>query len=181
MRLRNIPRAEGVLEACKEVVKNPAGQKSRWHELFQNQNPVHIEIGMGKGQFLLTLPNGIRISIHRHRTVLQRFAAGSGKVPASFRKPQGSSFQYSFSSAWTQEICRKSLPRARLKKSISTFPIPGQKPDMQEGASLPGSFSVFMPKYCLPAEQWNSKQTTVLFLTSPKKRYRNPPSSLWTA
>lgn len=76
MRLRNIPRAEGVLEACKEVVKNPAGQKSRWHELFQNQNPVHIEIGMGKGQFLLTLaernPDINYIGIERYSSVLLR-------------------------------------------------------------------------------------------------------------
>ena len=76
MRLRNIPRAEGVLEACKEVVKNPARQKSRWHELFQNQNPVHIEIGMGKGQFLLTLaernPDINYIGIERYSSVLLR-------------------------------------------------------------------------------------------------------------
>ena len=76
MRLRNIPRAEGVLEACKEVVKNPAGQKNRWHELFQNQNPVHIEIGMGKGQFLLTLaernPDINYIGIERYSSVLLR-------------------------------------------------------------------------------------------------------------
>ena len=55
MRLRNIPRAESVLEACKEVVKNPESLCGHWNQEFQNERPLHIEIGMGKGQFLLTL------------------------------------------------------------------------------------------------------------------------------
>ena len=55
MRLRNIPRAESVLEACKEVVKNPESLCGHWNQEFQKEQPLHIEIGMGKGQFLLTL------------------------------------------------------------------------------------------------------------------------------
>ncbi|KAF1299085.1 tRNA (guanosine(46)-N7)-methyltransferase TrmB [Enterococcus sp. JM4C] len=34
------------------VVQNPEEWKGRWHERFGNQNPIHIEIGTGKGQFL---------------------------------------------------------------------------------------------------------------------------------
>ena len=48
MRLRNIPRAEGVLNDCKEVVKNGTDFKGNWQNVFNNTNPIHIEIGMGK-------------------------------------------------------------------------------------------------------------------------------------
>lgn len=76
MRLRNIPRAESVLNECKEVVKNEAEHRGTWQKLFGNTNPVHIEIGMGKGQFLLTLarrnPQINYIGIERYSSVLLR-------------------------------------------------------------------------------------------------------------
>lgn len=76
MRLRNIPRAGSVLKECKEVVKNETGCRGKWREVFGNTNPVHIEIGMGKGKFLLTLAGknpGINyIGIERYSSVLLR-------------------------------------------------------------------------------------------------------------
>ncbi|MGM9886548.1 MULTISPECIES: tRNA (guanosine(46)-N7)-methyltransferase TrmB [unclassified Lactococcus] len=35
------------------VVENPADFKGRWSERFGNQNPIHIEIGSGKGAFIV--------------------------------------------------------------------------------------------------------------------------------
>lgn len=76
MRLRNIPRAESVLNECKEVVKNESEYRGRWHEVFGSSYPIHIEIGMGKGQFLLTLarqnPQINYIGIERYSSVLLR-------------------------------------------------------------------------------------------------------------
>lgn len=76
MRLRNIPRAESVLKECKEVVKNEADYQGKWCEVFGNTNPVHMEIGMGKGQFLLALaaqnPKINYIGIERYSSVLLR-------------------------------------------------------------------------------------------------------------
>ncbi len=76
MRLRNIPRAKSVLNECKEVVKNEADCCGSWRETFGNTNPIHIEIGMGKGQFLLTLasqkPEINYIGIERYSSVLLR-------------------------------------------------------------------------------------------------------------
>lgn len=76
MRLRNIPRAGSVLDGCKEVVKNEKEYRGRWHEVFGNARPIHIEIGMGKGQFLLTLakenPQINYIGIERYSSVLLR-------------------------------------------------------------------------------------------------------------
>lgn len=42
MRLRNIPRAESVLEACKEVVKDPESLRGDWNQTFKKEQPLHI-------------------------------------------------------------------------------------------------------------------------------------------
>ena len=56
MRLRNIPRAENTLKNSEMVIKEPFSFKSQWQNtIFQNSQPIHIEIGMGKGQFILEL------------------------------------------------------------------------------------------------------------------------------
>ena len=77
MRLRNIPRAEGVLKDCPQVIKNETDYRGRWaQEVFSDTHPLHIEIGMGKGQFLLTLatrnPYINYIGIERYSSVLLR-------------------------------------------------------------------------------------------------------------
>lgn len=77
MRLRNIPRADSVLSACPLVIKNESSCRQRWAlEIFGNNHPIHIEIGMGKGQFILSLardnPHINYIGIERYSSVLLR-------------------------------------------------------------------------------------------------------------
>lgn len=55
MRLRNIPGAESALREYPTFVDNPVSYKGRWKERFGNDNPIHIEIGCGKGRFINTL------------------------------------------------------------------------------------------------------------------------------
>jgi tRNA (guanine-N7-)-methyltransferase len=53
MRLRNKPWAgEFIAEHSDYAISNPENYKGRWHEVFGNHNPIHIEVGTGKGQFL---------------------------------------------------------------------------------------------------------------------------------
>ncbi|WP_455055669.1 tRNA (guanosine(46)-N7)-methyltransferase TrmB [Merdimonas faecis] len=91
MRLRNIPRAESVLRECKEVVKNASEHKNCWKKVFGNDHPVHIEIGMGKGQFLLALarrnPEINYIGIERYSSVLLRAVEKYEKLSADTQKP----------------------------------------------------------------------------------------------
>lgn len=76
MRLRNIPGADDVIRQHPIAIKNETEQKGKWNQVFGNENPIHIEIGMGKGQFLLTLakqnPNTNYIGIERYSSVLLR-------------------------------------------------------------------------------------------------------------
>ncbi len=41
------------MEACEHLwVKEPELAKGNWHKLFNNNNPIHLEIGCGKGKFI---------------------------------------------------------------------------------------------------------------------------------
>lgn len=55
MRLRNIPGAESALREYPTFVDNPVSYNGRWKDRFGNDNPIHIEIGCGKGRFINTL------------------------------------------------------------------------------------------------------------------------------
>ena len=76
MRLRNIPRARSTIEAHQDVIKEAEKQKGCWEKVFGNTAPIHIEIGMGKGRFLLQMaagnPNVNYIGIERYSSVLLR-------------------------------------------------------------------------------------------------------------
>ncbi len=76
MRLRNIPGADDVIQRHPIAVKQEKECRGAWQRLFGNENPIHIEIGMGKGQFLLTLakqhPEINYIGIERYSSVLLR-------------------------------------------------------------------------------------------------------------
>ena len=55
MRLRNVPGAREVMVENEYVFTEPEGMCGTWKEVFGNDNPIHIEIGMGKGTFITTL------------------------------------------------------------------------------------------------------------------------------
>lgn len=76
MRLRNITGSREVIGDSPYVVHEPKEERGRWQELFQNEQPIQIEIGMGKGKFLYTLAKnhpGINyIGIEKYSSVLLR-------------------------------------------------------------------------------------------------------------
>lgn len=76
MRLRNVKGArEGLVESV-YVIDEPKENKGKWREIFGNDNPLHIEIGMGKGKFITELalknPNINYIGIEKFSSVLIR-------------------------------------------------------------------------------------------------------------
>ena len=76
MRLRNIPGAGEVIDNSPYCIKEPVALKGKWHEFLGNDKPVHIEIGMGKGRFIMDLarlnPDINYIGIERYTSVLLR-------------------------------------------------------------------------------------------------------------
>ena len=76
MRLRNVPGARDVMAANEYVFTEPEGMAGTWSQVFGNNNPVHIEIGMGKGRFITTLagmnPDINYVGIEKYSSVLLR-------------------------------------------------------------------------------------------------------------
>ena len=74
MRLRHITGSEDYVAQSEFVVHEPEKNKGQWHTFFGNDHPIHVEIGMGKGQFIeqmaLTHPEINYIGIERYDTVL---------------------------------------------------------------------------------------------------------------
>lgn len=53
MRLRYKPWAEDFIKSHPEIVlPNPESYKGNWESVFSNDQPIHIEVGTGKGQFI---------------------------------------------------------------------------------------------------------------------------------
>lgn len=76
MRLRNITGSREVIGDSIYVVHEIEEAKGKWAEIFGNKNPMHIEIGMGKGQFIHTLakanPDVNYVGIEKYSSVLLR-------------------------------------------------------------------------------------------------------------
>ncbi len=76
MRLRNIPRADEVIAAHPAAIKNECEYHGHWNMIFGNAHPIRIEIGMGKGQFILNMARNYPaynfIGIERYSSVLLR-------------------------------------------------------------------------------------------------------------
>ncbi|GIN88151.1 tRNA (guanine-N(7)-)-methyltransferase [Heyndrickxia sporothermodurans] len=54
MRLRHKPWAkEKLMQYPQYVIQNPEEKKGKWRNVFNNENPIHIEVGTGKGQFIV--------------------------------------------------------------------------------------------------------------------------------
>ncbi len=53
MRLRNVKNKEQILNRCPLLISDPANYKGKWKEVFGNDHSIYIEIGMGKGNFIL--------------------------------------------------------------------------------------------------------------------------------
>ncbi|MDR2546675.1 MAG: tRNA (guanosine(46)-N7)-methyltransferase TrmB [Lachnospiraceae bacterium] len=76
MRLRNITGSEELIKASRYFIEEPSDCLGKWQGFFANTNPVHIEIGMGKGQFITEMarnnPAVNFIGIERYPSVLYR-------------------------------------------------------------------------------------------------------------
>ena len=76
MRLRNIRGSKDVIASCPFVVQEPESCRGRWAEIFGNENPIHIEVGMGKGRFIIDMaklhPEINYIGIEKYSSVLVR-------------------------------------------------------------------------------------------------------------
>ena len=76
MRLRNVKNKEEILNNSKYLVKDYDKHIGNWNKLFKNNNPIYIEIGMGKGKFIREnakkYPNINFIGIEKYDSVVAK-------------------------------------------------------------------------------------------------------------
>ena len=76
MRLKNVKGAKEKIENSDYIVLNPEKYKGKYNKLFENERPIHLEIGMGKGSFIIEMakknPNINFIGIEMFDSVIVR-------------------------------------------------------------------------------------------------------------
>lgn len=84
MRLKHVKGANEIIEKGKYYVEDATNYMGKWKEVFQNDNPIYIEIGMGKGDFIienaLRYPNINFIGIEKFDSVLVRAIQKSNEL-----------------------------------------------------------------------------------------------------
>lgn len=76
MRLRNVKNAKEIVNNSNYVINNPEDYIGNYKKIFNNNNPINIEIGMGKGNFIIGMaekyPNTNFIGIEKYESVMVR-------------------------------------------------------------------------------------------------------------
>lgn len=84
MRLKHVKNADKVVESGVYYVNDPKQHKGSWKNIFKNNNPIYIEIGMGKGDFIienaLKYPNINFIGIEMYDSVMIRAVQKSNEL-----------------------------------------------------------------------------------------------------
>lgn len=55
MRYNVVRNAHNIIESSSYIVKNPENYKGKWQSLFNNNNPINLELGMGRGSFIIEM------------------------------------------------------------------------------------------------------------------------------
>lgn len=124
MRLRNIPIAKEVIAESDRVIKEEKEKKGNWKQVFGNDHPLRIEVGMGKGQFIILMaqqnPDVNYIGIERYDSVLLRaiqklermekkpenlrfLCVDARELPEIFSKGEVDRIYLNFSDPWPKE------------------------------------------------------------------------------
>ncbi len=76
MRLRNLKNTYELINECDFLVKSPDEYIGKWKSLFNNDHPIHLEIGMGKGKFIyemaLNNPDINFVGLEKYDNVMAR-------------------------------------------------------------------------------------------------------------
>ena len=84
MRLKNVKGANEIIIKGTYYVDNPQNYKGNWNKYFNNANPIYIEIGMGKGDFIIEnakrYPNINFIGIEKYDSVIVRAIQKSNEL-----------------------------------------------------------------------------------------------------
>ena len=128
MRLRNVTGSREMIAGSRFVVHEPAAQKGKWCEVFGNDCPIHIEIGMGKGRFMMELaaanPRINYVGIEKYSTVLLRAVqkmeaqGGRGDLRGVWQGRGGADLPELLRSLAEGQACQETSPVAAVSSAV---------------------------------------------------------------
>ena len=86
MRYNYVKDAESILKNSEYLIKNPENYKGKWNTLFGNNNPICLELGMGRGSFIIEMSkkypkiNFIGLELDKNQTATAINNIGSKKI-----------------------------------------------------------------------------------------------------
>lgn len=164
MRLRNIRGAQEIIESCSWVIQEPQKQKGCWSQVFGSGNPIHIEVGMGKGRFLMDMakahPEIDYVGIEMYDSVLLRAvqkAESLEDVPENFRfirmdarelpdvfdRGEVEKIYLNFSDPWPKDRhAKRRLTSRQFLQRYKRFLLPGQQVEFKTDNKVLFEFSL---------------------------------------
>lgn len=141
MRLRNISGSRDVIAQSPLVIHEPKQHKGNWKEVFGNDNPIRIEVGMGKGKFIYQLakinPDVNYIGIEKYSSVLLRalqkmeseplpnllfIRMDAEEIAEVFGKEEIDRIYLNFSDPWPKDRhAKRRLPSGEFLKRYDSF------------------------------------------------------------
>ena len=86
MRYNVVKNAREILNNSSYIIKEPSKNKNRWKEVFGNNNPICLELGMGRGSFIIEMArkypniNYIRLELDENQTATAIQYIGDNKL-----------------------------------------------------------------------------------------------------
>ena len=164
MRLRNVKGSREQIAENEYVLKNAENNKGKWKEFFQDDKPIHLEIGMGKGRFLMEMaklhPDIHYIGIEKYSSVLVR----------ALEKMEEEPLPNIHFLRMDAEYITQYFDKGEVAEIYLNFSDPWPKTVMPNGVSLPGSFSPAMMRFLPTTAKSFLRQITGGSLISPWKR-----------
>lgn len=134
-----------MIAACDYVIHNPQENRGKWHEVFGNEYPIRIEIGMGKGRFIMDLarsnPHVNYIGIEKYSSVLirgiQKLEADplpnlyfirmeAEEITSVFAEGEVERIYLNFSDPWPKDRhAKRRLPSREFLRRYDEILIPG--------------------------------------------------------
>ncbi len=79
MRYNIVKNANDIIKSSSYAIKNPKSYRNKWHEIFGNKNPLCLELGMGRGSFIIEMATkhpeknfiGLELDVNQMATALQ--------------------------------------------------------------------------------------------------------------
>ena len=147
MRLRNVPGSREVIAAHPLCILEENPQAGNWAGIFGSDRPIHIEVGMGKGQFITTLaiqnPEINYIGIEKYSSVLVRgleklealepcpsnirfIRMDAENICSMFAEGEVSRIYLNFSDPWPKDRhAKRRLTSLQFLKRYNKIPAPG--------------------------------------------------------